>query len=195
MIHGKRLANCSPPGRGRQLVAKIRGAMDQSVPLYTKFSQPVCSLATQGTDAPTGPTLNLLTYVSPVAIKPDRCFAIGLYLGTVSHANMKAHRRGVLQVLRPSHATLFHLLGKTSARDVNKLAAIQETGFGLRERYGVMTLEGKFASVYNRQRKLLCVRCNLTYVQVQMPRASWTLRWYLISYHAVSSGNVSFSQK
>ncbi|GLI62204.1 hypothetical protein VaNZ11_004774 [Volvox africanus] len=141
MLNGNRLAKCSPPGRGRQLVAKIRGAMDQSVPLYTKFSQPVYSLATQGTDAPTGPTLNLLTYACPVAIKPDRCFAIGLYLGTVSHDNMKAHRRGVLQVLRPSHATLFHLLGKTSARDVNKHSAIQEAGFCLRERYGVMTLE------------------------------------------------------
>ncbi|KXZ48862.1 hypothetical protein GPECTOR_25g447 [Gonium pectorale] len=55
---------------------------------------------------------------------------------------MKEHRRGVLQVLRPRHAPLFTLLGKTSSRDVDKFAAIQEAGFSLCERYGVQTLEG-----------------------------------------------------
>ncbi|GLC47366.1 hypothetical protein PLESTB_000166300 [Pleodorina starrii] len=54
---------------------------------------------------------------------------------------MKARRRGVLQVLRQRHAPLFHLLGKTSARDVDKHAAIVQAGFRLKDRYGVMTLE------------------------------------------------------
>ncbi|PNH01371.1 hypothetical protein TSOC_012759 [Tetrabaena socialis] len=132
------------PGHARSLVRasrpnpRVRAAtVDQGAPLYTKFSQPVYSLATGGPS----PSLNLVTYASPVAIQPDRLFALGLYLGTVSHANMKAQRRGVLQVLQTQHAPLFGLLGKTSARDVDKHAAVEEAGFRLAQRYGVMTLE------------------------------------------------------
>ncbi|EFJ51497.1 hypothetical protein VOLCADRAFT_120449 [Volvox carteri f. nagariensis] len=140
-MHGLRFTK-SFPSHERKPTRIARAAVDQSAPLYTKFSQPVYSLATQGTASSGGRgTLNLLTYASPIAIKPDRCFAIGLYLGTASYANMKAHRRGVLQVLGSRHISLFHLLGKTSARDIDKHAAIQTAGFRLQERYGIMTLE------------------------------------------------------
>jgi hypothetical protein len=95
--------------QGRRIfVARAQAAaIDQSVPLYTKFSQPVYSLATDGVGPSGRGSLNLVTYASPVAIKPDRCFAVGLYLGTLTHANMKAHRRGVLQVCTPVCALRF----------------------------------------------------------------------------------------
>lgn len=44
--------------------------------------------------------MNLVTYCAPVAIKPERMFAVGLYLGTQSHEHMRVHRRGVMQVLQ-----------------------------------------------------------------------------------------------
>ncbi|KAG2482795.1 hypothetical protein HYH03_018285 [Edaphochlamys debaryana] len=84
--------------------------------------------------------MNLVTYASPVAIKP-RMYAIGLYLGTLSHENFRHHKRGVLQVLQQQHVPLFQLLGKTSARDTDKLAAIEAAGFRFRERLGLATLE------------------------------------------------------
>jgi len=68
--------------------------------------------------------MNLVTYCAPVAIAPKRCMAIGLYRGTLSHDNFLARREGVLQVLQEHHAPLFTLLGKTSARDSDKLGAI-----------------------------------------------------------------------
>ncbi|KAG1662946.1 hypothetical protein FOA52_006699 [Chlamydomonas sp. UWO 241] len=74
--------------------------------------------------------MNLVTYAAPVSIKPRR-YALGLYLGTLSHANFKQTGRGLLQVLRARHAPLFNLLGKTSGRDVDKLAAIKESGFSV----------------------------------------------------------------
>jgi hypothetical protein len=46
------------------------------------------------------------------------------------------------QVLRRQHAALFHLLGKTSARDVDKLQLIQDAGFTLDTHYGLATLSG-----------------------------------------------------
>lgn len=39
--------------------------------------------------------------------------------------------------------SLFTLLGKTSSRDVDKLVAIREKGFALKERFGIPTLEGE----------------------------------------------------
>ena len=42
-------------------------------------------------------TMNLVTYAAPVSIKPRR-FALGLYLGTLSHEYFKSSGHGVLQV-------------------------------------------------------------------------------------------------
>ena len=43
-------------------------------------------------------TMNLLTYASAVAIAPVRCYALGLFVGTVSWQNMKETGKGVMQV-------------------------------------------------------------------------------------------------
>ena len=38
---------------------------------------------------------------------------------------------GVLQLLTKNHIRLFHLLGKTSGRDVDKIASIKEKGYNI----------------------------------------------------------------
>ncbi|EFN59513.1 hypothetical protein CHLNCDRAFT_50078 [Chlorella variabilis] len=71
--------------------------------------------------------MNLVTYASPISLKP-RQYALGLYLNTLSWENMLATRTGLLQVLGEQHAALFELLGRTSGRDVDKLAELAARG-------------------------------------------------------------------
>lgn len=75
--------------------------------------------------------MNLLTYASPVGIRPYRLWAISLYRDTRSHANFAARRTGVLQQLTIAHAPLTYTLGGTSAADagIDKRAACAEMGF------------------------------------------------------------------
>ena len=68
----------------------------QPLPPYYQLSLPVYSLATVGRDGGS-PTMNLVTYASPISLKP-RCYALGLYEGTLSRENMLATEYGVLQV-------------------------------------------------------------------------------------------------
>jgi hypothetical protein len=42
--------------------------------------------------------MNLVTYASPVSIKPLQRYAIGLFANTLSWENMLANKTGVLQV-------------------------------------------------------------------------------------------------
>ena len=84
-------------------------------------------------------TMNILTYASPVSIKPRRMWCIGLYRGTMSHENFARERRGVLQLLRPEHATrnreggveggLIRVLGGSSGRDVDKRGKWEKLGY------------------------------------------------------------------
>jgi hypothetical protein len=41
--------------------------------------------------------MNLVTYAAPISLQP-RCYALGLYLRTLSYENFKRERQGVLQV-------------------------------------------------------------------------------------------------
>jgi hypothetical protein len=88
---------------------------------------PTFSLATLGADGVTN--MNILTYATPVGIKPVRRWAIALFQGTQTHANWVARRSGVLQLLCEPHAPLVHTLGGCSARDVDKAAACADLGF------------------------------------------------------------------
>lgn len=110
--------------------AKSSNSSTQSLPPYAQLSVPVYSLSTlPPTDANTSTsssniaTLNLVTYASPISINPPR-YALGLYKDTLSRENMLATGIGVLQLLRKQHAPLFHLLGKTSGRDVDKFKTL-----------------------------------------------------------------------
>ena len=88
---------------------------------------PTYSLATKDINGQTG--MNILTYASPVSIKPDRIWTIGLYKGTVAHENFSATRTGVLQLMMPCHAKTVQLLGGSSGRDVDKRRKCRELGF------------------------------------------------------------------
>ena len=88
---------------------------------------PTYSLATKDADGNTG--MNILTYATPISIKPDRIWSLGLYKGTVAHENFQRSGKGVLQLLSPSHAKLVKLLGGSSGRDVNKKDECEKLGF------------------------------------------------------------------
>ena len=75
--------------------------------------------------------MNLLTYASPVGIRPHRLWAISLFRKTRTHANFARRKTGVLQQLTTAHASLTHILGGTSAADpgVDKAAKCAAHGF------------------------------------------------------------------
>jgi len=73
--------------------------------------------------------MNILTYASPVGIRPERLWCISLYRKTKSHENFMARRSGILQVLTERHAPLTYLLGGQSRRDVDKAAESKALGF------------------------------------------------------------------
>jgi hypothetical protein len=85
-----------PPPCSSSSQTSPKAASDAQLPLFSRLSMPVYSLSTQ---APSGSsaTLNLITYAAPISLQPRR-YALGLYLGTLSHENFKLTKRGVLQV-------------------------------------------------------------------------------------------------
>mmetsp|Transcript_63519 Transcript_63519/g.187516 ORF Transcript_63519/g.187516 Transcript_63519/m.187516 type:complete len:209 (-) Transcript_63519:37-663(-) len=88
---------------------------------------PTYSLATLGRNGRTG--MNILTYATPVSIRPERVWSIGLFKGTVAHENFRDRRSGVLQLLRTPHYKVVKLLGGASGRDVDKEAECAKLGF------------------------------------------------------------------
>lgn len=54
------------------------------------------SLVTEGSSGKQ--TMNMLTYASPIALRPQRKYALGLYVQSLTYQNMKETGKGVLQV-------------------------------------------------------------------------------------------------
>ena len=77
----------------------------------------------------TSSTMNILTYASPVSIKPHRMWSISLYKGTLSHENFTREKRGTLQLLTPQHSSLVRVLGGSSGNDVDKRLVCEELGY------------------------------------------------------------------
>ena len=90
------------------------------------LSSPVFSLSTLCPDGTTN--MNMLTYATPVGIRPQRLWAISLYLETRTHANWLLTATGVLQQLTTEHAPLTWVLGGTSGAKVDKATACEELG-------------------------------------------------------------------
>jgi len=100
-------------------------ALDVDTPFpFTALSTPVYSLSTNGSAAGGPPSMNIVTFASPVSLAP-RVFALGLYRDTLSWANFLDTRTGVLQILRTKHLPLVALLGRSSGAHVDKIAAIK----------------------------------------------------------------------
>ena len=93
------------------------------------LNSPVFSLATLGADGRT--TMNMLTYATPISVRPERLWAISLFRDTQSHANWQRRGTGVLQQLSAAQAPLTPVLGGTSSADegVDKAAACAVLGW------------------------------------------------------------------
>eukprot|EP00882_Tetradesmus_deserticola_P033956 GHRQ01038838.1.p1 GENE.GHRQ01038838.1~~GHRQ01038838.1.p1 ORF type:complete len:164 (+),score=51.69 GHRQ01038838.1:697-1188(+) len=102
------------------------------------LSTPVYSLSSANSAGKT--TMNMITYASPIALRPQRKYALGLYVQSMSYQNVKETGRAVLQILQVRHAQLTQLLGKSSGRDVDKVAQLQQLGFAVSEEYGLPVL-------------------------------------------------------
>ena len=88
---------------------------------------PVYSLATIDSSGSTN--MNILTYATPVGIRPERLWSISLFRGTRTHANFASCRAGVLQQLTEEHAPLIYTLGGTSGAAVDKARECARQGF------------------------------------------------------------------
>ena len=113
--------------RGSRTAAAAEGFPLRETEAPPVLNVPVYSLATLGEDGETN--MNILTYTSPVGIRPARLWCISLYRKTKSHENFMARKSGTLQLLMERHAPLTHLLGGQSRRDVDKAAGSKALGF------------------------------------------------------------------
>lgn len=100
------------------------------VPTYSLATQGTLSLSDDNEQKSTSTTaMNILTYATPVSIRPDRIWSIGLYKGTTTHENFVTQKEGVLQLLKPEHAPIVKLLGGSSSREVDKAEGCKRLGF------------------------------------------------------------------
>lgn len=72
------------------------GIPDEELPPYALLSTPVYSLSSEGSEGRN--TMNMITYASPIALRPQRKYALGLYVQSLTYQNMKETGRAVLQV-------------------------------------------------------------------------------------------------
>ncbi|KIZ02069.1 hypothetical protein MNEG_5894 [Monoraphidium neglectum] len=110
--------------------APFSGIPATDAPPFTHLSTPVYSLSSCGAGG-AGRTMNIVTYASPIAIKPARKYVVGLYVETLSWRN----------ILQQSHSPLLQLLGKSSGRDVDKEAEARRLGFKVVDAFGLPVLE------------------------------------------------------
>lgn len=105
-------------------------------PIPPLIDVPTYSLSTRGKD-PSHDTMNILTYASPVSVKPDRMWSISLFKGTLSYENFMRERRGILQLLTPGHADnmgrLIRVLGGASGNDADKRSECEKLGYAWNE--------------------------------------------------------------
>lgn len=88
---------------------------------------PTYSMATTNEDGTTN--MNILTYATPVSVRPDRVWAIGLYKDTLSYENFCRERSCILQLLKDDHIPLVKLLGGSSGSLVDKRQGCEALGF------------------------------------------------------------------
>jgi hypothetical protein len=82
------------------------GILDSELPPYALLSTPVYSLSSANAEGKR--TLNIITYASPIALRPQRKYALGLYVQSMSYQNVKETGRAVLQVSSIACAGLAH---------------------------------------------------------------------------------------
>ena len=102
-------------------------ALYETIETPPVLTVPVYALATVDEAGETN--MNIVTYATPVGIRPQRKWSISLFRKTQSADNFLRARTGVLQLLCKEHAPLVYLLGGQSARDVDKRQGCADLGF------------------------------------------------------------------
>ena len=98
------------------------------------LDSPTFSLATRNRENESNITtnMNILTYATPVAVRPRRVWCLGLYKDTLSYENWVRTGTGILQLLSDeaddNHVAVIKILGGSSGRDVNKETACADVG-------------------------------------------------------------------
>jgi flavin reductase (DIM6/NTAB) family NADH-FMN oxidoreductase RutF len=92
------------------------------------LDSPVYSLATLNSDGTTN--MNVLTYATPVSVRPSRIWSLGLYKETQSYVNFCQQKSCILQLLTERDIPLIKPLGGTSSADksVDKETACRDLG-------------------------------------------------------------------
>jgi flavin reductase (DIM6/NTAB) family NADH-FMN oxidoreductase RutF len=98
-----------------------------TTPTAPLLDVPTYSMATCDTNGTTN--MNILTYATPVCVRPDRVWALGLFKGTLSYENFLVTKSCVLQLLTEQHIPLVKLLGGSSGKEVDKQNACETLGF------------------------------------------------------------------
>ena len=93
------------------------------------FSMATCNRIDDDDAGSTTTNMNILTYATPVSVRPDRVWSIGLYKETLSYQNFCRDRSCILQLLTDKHIPLVKLLGGTSGNDVDKGSECAKLGF------------------------------------------------------------------
>lgn len=75
--------------------------------------------------------MNIATYTTPLSIGASPTFALSLLRGTLTWVNAKQLRRARLTLLSESHLPLVTLFGRSSGRDVDKVASARDMGFAI----------------------------------------------------------------
>jgi flavin reductase (DIM6/NTAB) family NADH-FMN oxidoreductase RutF len=112
----------------------------QSTSIPPLIDVPTYSMATLNEDGSTN--MNILTYATPVSVRPDRVWSLGLYKETLSYRNFVRTKSCVLQLLTEDHVPLIKLLGGTSGSDVDKRDACSKLGVKWMDGSGTDLLPG-----------------------------------------------------
>lgn len=113
------------------LMASSSSSSLVKAPSFPKLSVPVYSLATR--HLATGKTnFNIVTYANQVSIGPV-IWSLSLYKNTASFDSFLENPCGVLQLLKQDiDPEVVRLLGKTSGKEVDKMAELERLGVKLR---------------------------------------------------------------
>jgi flavin reductase (DIM6/NTAB) family NADH-FMN oxidoreductase RutF len=99
----------------------------QAVSTPPLLDSPVYALATLNKDGSTN--MNIVTYATPVSIRPDRVWSLGIYKDTLTLDNLLRNPVCVLQLLTESQAKTVTVLGGSSGRDIDKREKCASLGF------------------------------------------------------------------
>jgi hypothetical protein len=99
----------------------------QSTLILPLIDVPTYSLAMLDEQGKTN--MNIVMYVTPGSITPDRLWCVGVVKSSLTHINFISSKFGILQLLRPQQSSLVKLLGSSSGRDVDKQRECGKLGF------------------------------------------------------------------